>query len=81
MVSRKKFHTIEELQKVQYYATKSDADVGLHSEDGTIIIDAKSYIGMFALDFSKPILVVSEDESFHDLIRDIGENLPPDFSK
>ena len=46
------------------------------SQDGTMIIDAKSYIGMYALDFEHPILVVSEDEHFLKEIANIGENLP-----
>jgi len=76
MISKKKFNTIGELQKVQYLATQCPSDVGLHSEDGEIIVDAKSYIGMYALDFNSPILVVSEDEAFHKRIAGIGENLP-----
>ena len=75
MVSKKLFKTIGELQTVQFLATKCVADVGLHAEDGHTIIDAKSYIGMYALDFSKPILVVSDDEAFHARIREIGENV------
>ena len=76
MISRKKFHTIDELQRVQFLATHCDADVGLHSTDGSVIVDAKSYIGMFALDFRKPIDVVCDDENFHKQIHDIGENIP-----
>lgn len=75
MVSKKIFHTIDELQTVQFLATKSLYDVGLQSSDGTVSIDAKSYIGMYALDFSKPILIISEDESLHRKIADIGENV------
>ncbi|MBC5582424.1 hypothetical protein H8S23_13000 [Anaerofilum sp. BX8] len=78
MVSKKKFNTISELQKVQFLATQCPSEVGLHSEDGETIIDAKSYIGMYALDFDRPILVVSEDEDFHKKIGEIGENLPLD---
>lgn len=75
MVTRKRFHTIDELQTVQFLATKCEADVGLHSVDGNIIVDAKSYIGMYALDFKSPIDVVCEDASFHEKIREIGENI------
>lgn len=75
MVSRKLFRTIDELQTVQFLATKCEADVGLHSAEGNVIVDAKSYIGMYALDFKKPIDVVSDDEAFHEKIRDIGENI------
>ena len=75
MVSKKKINFINELQEIQRLAVESDYDVGLHSEDGSMIVDAKSYIGMYALDFTKPILVVSEDTKYHDRIRDIGENV------
>ena len=75
MVSKKKFNYINELQDIQRLAVECTCDVGLHSEDGSMIIDAKSYIGMYALDFTQPILVVSEDEDFHKQIRDIGENI------
>ena len=61
---------------MQLLATQCPSEVGLHSEDGETIIDAKSYIGMYALDFDRPILVVSEDEEFHKMIEGIGENLP-----
>lgn len=76
MISKKKFATIGELQQIQFYATQCTQDVGLHSEDGEVIIDAKSYIGLFALDFSQPILVVSDSADFHKKISNIGENLP-----
>ena len=75
MVTTKHFHNIEELQKVQYLATQCPEDVGLHSQDGSVIVDAKSFIGLFALDFSKPVIVVSEDLDFHKKIANIGETL------
>ncbi len=75
MVSKKKFNYIHELQEVQKAAVACDCEVGLQSLDGSMIIDAKSYIGMYALDFTQPILVVSEDENFHKTIQDFGENV------
>lgn len=75
MVTTKHFHNIEELQKVQFLATQCAEDVGLHSQDGSVIVDAKSFIGLFALDFSKPVMVVSEDLDFHKKIANIGETL------
>lgn len=75
MVSKKKINFIHELQDIQRLAVESDSGVGLHSEDGEMMIDAKSYIGMYAMDFSKPILIVSEDEHFHEKIKNIGENV------
>lgn len=75
MVSKKRIRYINELQDIQRLAVACPSDVGLHSEDGSMIVDAKSYIGMYALDFTQPILVVSEDEDFHEQIRNIGENI------
>lgn len=75
MVTKKYIRSIEELQKIQVQACRSAEDVGIHSEDGTMIIDAKSFMGIFALDFSKPLLVVSEDLKFHRRIANIGETL------
>jgi len=75
MITKKLFRSIDELQLVQYYATLSPEDVGFHSEDGKVIVDAKSFIGLFGLDFAEPILVVSEDEDFHKKIEKIGETV------
>lgn len=75
MVSKKKINYIHELQQIQQLAVACACDVGLHSLDSSMIIDAKSYIGMYALDFNQPILVVSEDKEFHNRIKDIGENV------
>lgn len=75
MITKKKFDSIEELQQIQYLASKCLEDVGLHSEDGSIIIDAKSYIGIYALDFKQPIDVVSESKEFHKEIENIGKNV------
>ncbi len=71
MITRKTFNSINEIQRVQEIACESDQDVFLHSEDDSVMVDAKSFIGLFALDFSKPIKVVSEDESVHKKIAKI----------
>lgn len=75
MIEKKKFSTIEELQKLQFFATKCPEAVGLHSLDSSIIVDAKSYIGIYALNFAEPVLVVSESQEFFEMIRDLGETL------
>ena len=83
MITKKRFHNIEELQKVQALANRTREEVGIHNEDSTIIVDAKSFIGLFALDFTRPVLVVSEDMEFHKRISRIGETLDflPTFLK
>lgn len=75
MISKKKFNYINELQDVQRLAVACPCDVAFHSLDSSIFIDAKSYIGMYALNFNEPVLVVCEDEDFHKKIKDIGENV------
>ena len=83
MFTVKRFNSIEELQRLQVLANRTREPVGLHNEDSTIIVDAKSFVGLFALDFTKPVLVVSEDMNFHRRIMNVGETLDfkPDFLK
>lgn len=75
MVTKKRIYNITELQKLQALATKSKEDVALQSEDGTVTVDAKSFIGLFALDFTKPVLVITEDAAYHKAIERVGETL------
>ena len=75
MISKKKINYITELQEIQRLAVDSPKPVQLCSEDGEMIVDAKSYIGMYALDFTKPIHIVSEDKNYLDEIKNIGENI------
>ena len=83
MVTKKRIRNIEQLQKIQALACRSNEEVGIHSEDGAIIVDAKSYIGLFALDFTRPVLIVSEDMNFHRKIAKVGDTLDflPQFMK
>ena len=83
MFTVKRFNSIEELQRLQVLANRTREPVGLHNEDSTIIVDAKSFVGLFALDFRRPVLVVSEDMNFHRRIMNVGEtlNFKPEFLK
>ena len=83
MFTVKRFNSIEELQRLQVLANRTSEPVGLYNEDSTIIVDAKSFVGLFALDFTKPVLVVSEDMNFHRRIMNVGETLDfkPEFLK
>lgn len=67
--------TIDELQEIQRLATQCEAEVAFHNLDNSINIDAKSYIGMYTLNFKEPILVVCEDVQFHRDISFIGETV------
>jgi phosphotransferase system HPr-like phosphotransfer protein len=75
LISKKKFKSIGEIQRLQQLATQCECEVAIHSPDGTIRVDAKSFIGMFALDFESPVFVVSESKAFHKKIQALGENL------
>lgn len=75
MITKKRIYNITELQKLQALATKCKQDVTLTSEDGTVVVDAKSFIGLFALDFTQPVLVISESADYHRAIERIGETV------
>ena len=63
MVIIKKFNDVAELQKLQRLACAAPEDVFLHSMDDTIMVDAKSFINLFTLDFSEPVKIVTESET------------------
>ena len=75
MITKKRIYNITELQKLQALATKCKDDVTITSEDGAVKVDAKSFIGLFALDFTKPVLVVSENAQYHREIADVGDTI------
>ena len=75
MTTKKRIYNITELQKLQALATKCKDDVTITSEDGSVKVDAKSFIGLFALDFTKPILVVTENAQYHRDIADVGDTV------
>ena len=52
MIIVKKFNDVSELQKLQRIACSVPEDVYLHSMDDSIMVDAKSFINLFTLDFS-----------------------------
>lgn len=75
LITKKMIRTIDELQALQRLAAKCEFDVAFHNLDSSIIIDAKSYIGMYTLNFKEPILIVCEDVQFHQDISSIGETV------
>lgn len=62
MVVIKKFNDVAELQRLQRVACSVPEDVFLHSMDDSIMVDAKSFINLFTLDFSQPVKIVTESE-------------------
>ena len=49
MVIEKKFNSISELSALQHIASMADKEVYLASQDESIKVDARSFIGLFAL--------------------------------
>jgi len=62
MVIIRKFCDVAELQKLQRLACAVPEDVFIHSMDDTIVVDAKSFINLFTLDFSQPVKILTESE-------------------
>ncbi|MEG0764783.1 MAG: hypothetical protein RRY65_06400 [Pseudoflavonifractor sp.] len=60
MFITKQFTSVNELQQLQRLACSVTEPVFLHSMDDTIMVDAKSFINLFTLDFSKPVKIVTE---------------------
>ncbi|WP_297717055.1 hypothetical protein [Intestinimonas sp.] len=52
--------SIEELYRLQQLACKADEPVYVHSPDGAIMVDARSSLGLFTLDFTKPVNLVTD---------------------
>ena len=60
MVFEAKFDSFKEIAEVQKLAQVVEEPVFFESEDENVRIDAKSFIGLFVLDFSKPVKVVTD---------------------
>lgn len=66
MITRVKIDSIDDLQYLQRVAQKfGDDDIYLNSEDDKTQIDVKTFSGLFALDFRKPVKVVYENASVY----------------
>ncbi|MCD7946682.1 MAG: hypothetical protein LUG13_00075 [Oscillospiraceae bacterium] len=59
---KKKFTSIRQLQELQELACRVQEDVFIHALDNSVMVDAKSFIGLFSLDFSKEVNVTTESE-------------------
>ena len=63
MVAFIKLESAEDLKTFMNMAWNCEDDVGVHTTDGKIA-DAKSVLGLMALDYSKPVQVVTENCKF-----------------
>ena len=60
MVFDIKFDSIAELATFQQLALQADKPVYIANEDDSIRVDARSFLGLFALDYSKPLKVITD---------------------
>jgi hypothetical protein len=58
----KQFNSVNELQMLQRLACSTDEEVYIHSMDDSVMVDAKSFINLFTLDFSQPVKIVTESD-------------------
>ena len=62
MMIEMQFNSIAQLQRLQEIASSCDDEIFLHSLDDSVRVDAKSFIGLFTLDFTQPVKVVTDSE-------------------
>lgn len=53
--------TFSEVKAIHDAAGAIDSEIGIHDSNGSIA-DAKSFLGLMSLDYSKPVKIVSENE-------------------
>lgn len=66
MIFETRFNSVAELQALQRLACEVEEDVFIHSKDGRVKVDAKSFIGLFTLDFTQPVDIVTESQDVMD---------------
>ncbi|MEG0911352.1 MAG: HPr family phosphocarrier protein [Ruthenibacterium sp.] len=62
MVKQVKITNFTEVKSIMNAATKCQGDIGVHDMKGSIA-DAKSILGLMSLDYTQPVMLVSENES------------------
>lgn len=60
MVLNMKFNSLEELYELQRLATQADKPVFVGTEDDTIRVDARSFLGLLALDYAHPVRITTD---------------------
>ena len=62
MMIEMQFNSIAQLQRLQEIASSCEDEIFLHSLDDSVRVDAKSFIGLFTLDFTQPVKVVTDSD-------------------
>ena len=60
MVFQTKFDSLTVLAELQQLAAQADKPVYIANEDDSIRVDARSFLGMLALDYSKPVRIITD---------------------
>lgn len=63
MITKIKLHSAEDLREFMNLAWECEDDIGVHTKEGQIA-DAKSILGLIALDYNEPVMVVTENQTF-----------------
>lgn len=58
----RKFRSAEELRCLRRMACSVPEEVILRETEGDVLVDAKSLIGLFAIDYSRPVCIVTESQ-------------------
>lgn len=61
MIKQVTIKNFSEVKNIMSAATSCRDDIGVHDTKGAIA-DAKSILGLMSLDYTKPVLLVSENE-------------------
>lgn len=62
MVKQVKISNFSEVKSIMNAAAKCVDEIGVHDMQGSIA-DAKSILGLMSLDYTKPVMLVSENEA------------------
>lgn len=68
MITKIKLNSAMDLREFMNLAWECADDIGVHTPNGQIA-DAKSILGLIALDYSEPVMVVTEDSAFPQKIK------------
>ena len=58
----RKFRSAEEIRRLRRMACSVPEEVMLREVEGDVLADAKSLIGLFALDYSRPVCIITESQ-------------------
>ncbi len=60
MTMKLKFDSLSQVEHLQQLAQQADCPVYLASEDETLRVDARTFLGLFSVDFSRPVKVITD---------------------